>query len=125
MKPLAWVEGKPVYKGDVLWYNEFGFSIEVTGNNDYDPDNGLKGKVKEVTKENPSRYVGGELTWAPFDKWSWNKPKVKREGWINVYRNRGTSFVYETKEDAIEWVTNTNGSLDELYITTIRIEWEE
>lgn len=126
MKPLAWVEGKPVYKGAVLWYNEFGFSIEVTGNNDYDPNNGLKGKVKEVTKKSHCCYVGGELTWAPFDKWSWNKPKVKREGWINVYKKHQTgSKIYVTKEEAYEGCEKCFSAPADDYITTIRIEWEE
>ncbi len=126
MKPLAWVEGKPVYKGDVLWYNEFGFSIEVTGNNDYDPNNGLKGKVKEVTKKNPCCHVGGELTWAPFYEWSWNKPKVKREGWINVYKKHQTgSKIYVTKEEAYEGCEKCFSAPADDYITTVRIEWEE
>lgn len=102
MAPLVWVEGKPVYKGDVLWYSEMGFSIEVTGYNDYNPNNGLKGEVKEVTENNPCGYVGGELTWAPFNKWSWNKPKqkVKRKVFINIYPEGPNNFVsvYSSKE---------------------------
>ncbi len=44
--------------------------------------------------------------------------KVKREGWINIYRdNRTGETIYKTKEDA-------EGS-SIFKITTIKIEWEE
>lgn len=47
---------------------------------------------------------------------------IKREGWINVYKNNITTFIgdiYPSEKDAKE---NKN---DDLYITTIKIEWEE
>ena len=46
------------------------------------------------------------------------------EGWINVYRNNGShtyaGAVYNSKEDAEKCKT-----IDENYVTTIKIEWEE
>ena len=46
------------------------------------------------------------------------------EGWINVYRNNdGHTYagaVYDSKEDAEKRKT-----IDENYVTTIKIEWEE
>ena len=49
----------------------------------------------------------------------------KHEGWINVYRNidSGHTYagaVYDSKEDA-----EKRKIIDENYVTTIKIEWEE
>ena len=49
----------------------------------------------------------------------------KHEGWINVYRHSdgGHAYagaVYDSKEDAEKRKT-----IDENYVTTIKIEWEE
>ena len=49
----------------------------------------------------------------------------KHEGWINVYRNSDTGrtyagAVYDSKEDA-----EKRKIIDENYVTTIKIEWEE
>lgn len=49
----------------------------------------------------------------------------KHEGWINVYRHSGgghayAGAVYDSKEDAEKRKT-----IDENYVTTIKIEWEE
>ena len=49
----------------------------------------------------------------------------KHEGWINVYRNRDSGHtyagaVYDSKEDA-----QKRKVIDENYVTTIKIEWEE
>ena len=48
----------------------------------------------------------------------------KHTGWINVYRNNGShtyaGAVYDSKEDAEKRKT-----IDENYVTTIKIEWEE
>ena len=49
----------------------------------------------------------------------------KHEGWINVYRNSDTGHtyagaVYDSKEDA-----ERRKIIDENYVTTIKIEWEE
>ena len=50
-------------------------------------------------------------------------PKT-HEGWINVYRNNDShtyaGAVYDSKEDAEKRKT-----IDENYVTTIKIEWEE
>ena len=49
----------------------------------------------------------------------------KHEGWINVYRNSDTGHtyagaVYDSKEDA-----EKRKVIDENYVTTIKIEWED
>ena len=50
-------------------------------------------------------------------------PKT-HEGWINVYRNNDShtyaGAVYDSKEDA-----EKRKVIDENYVTTIKIEWEE
>ena len=50
-------------------------------------------------------------------------PKT-HEGWINVYRNNDShtyaGAVYDSKEDA-----EKRKIIDENYVTTIKIEWEE
>lgn len=113
MAPLAWVEGKPVYKGDVLYSDKHG-----------------KGEIVEDL-----RFVGGaaikfEGTGISLDApyfatgLTWNPPKVKREGWVNVYQSFGggasavISDAWSTKEKADE--------LSRLgRIACIRIKWEE
>ena len=49
----------------------------------------------------------------------------KGEGWINIYRNSDSGHtyagaVYDSKEDA-----EKRKIIDENYVTTIKIEWEE
>ena len=47
---------------------------------------------------------------------------TKREGWVNIYRDNNTTYigdVYPNEKDAKEYKD------EDLYITTIKIEWEE
>lgn len=44
---------------------------------------------------------------------------VKREGWVNLYKNGRVSNIFDTKEKALDF-KSPNG-----YITTIKISWEE
>ena len=47
---------------------------------------------------------------------------IKREGWINIYRDNNTTYigdVYPNEKDAKE------NKDEDFYITTIKIEWEE
>ena len=50
----------------------------------------------------------------------------KKEGWVNVYDADTTFYfvegmVYNTKEEAIKHINHDN----EIYTTTVKIEWEE
>ena len=50
----------------------------------------------------------------------------KKEGWVNVYDADTTFYfvegmVYDTKEEAIKHINPDN----EIYTTTVKIEWEE
>lgn len=47
---------------------------------------------------------------------------TKKEGWINIYKNRASYFtlnIFKTKKEAFD------GRIEINYITTIKIEWEE
>ena len=50
---------------------------------------------------------------------------IKREGWVNIFRDRGgafsSQFIFETEKRAKEVIGKNYKS----YITTIKIEWEE
>lgn len=108
--PLAWVEDKPVYKGDILYYKD---------GNAFCPDR-----------------IEGDLLWQDLKgvpplicrvtDLTWTKPirKVKRQGWVNVYGDpkapylRALSDPHSTKELAD--VCARLGRLD-----CVQISWEE
>jgi len=115
--PLAWIEDKPVYKGDVLWYKWGKWSMSVTGYNHRTADQtGFEGII--VHGDN-KRNIKGDVVRAPFGNWTWDAPKQKQQAWINISRSQtGTKNRYATKEIALqERGPNT--------IDTIQIEWEE
>lgn len=111
LAPLCWVEGKPVYKGDVLYSKFFGGTFEATG-----LDHLQQIKAEKI----------GICAATCIDSCTWTPPKVKREGWVNVYPVilKGedivaqTSYAWPSKADA----ENVAGST---CIACVRIEWEE
>lgn len=129
MAPLAWVEGRPVYPGDVLYL------AQNSGNPGLKFTAGTKiihGEIIQGVSERPNGLKFGvneesglyprNLTWTP--------PKVKREGWANVYQNHEgmmdvhSAFVthaFATEELAEKY----RGNHDMPFIACIRIEWEE
>lgn len=130
LAPLAWVCKSadedvlwPVYKGDVLWFVKDNFGIEVSGINDFDPG-GLKGVVTKVMGNGRAGYKGDPdwITWAPFSCWTFTPPtppKVKREGWINIYSQKsGGGIIYSSKREAEEAAV-ASGAVQ------LHIEWEE
>lgn len=50
---------------------------------------------------------------------------IKREGWINLYKDKSgaypSNFIFETEKRAKEVI----GEKHTIYLTTIKIEWEE
>lgn len=110
MAPLAWVEGKPVYKGDVLYQY-------------YAQDH----KNRLVTISNIfTNGIGNYLTFTEGGNWAmdgntskltWNKPKVKKSGWMNSYES-GENYVYPTKDRADAMATHSRKAC-------IEILWEE
>ena len=98
MKPLCWVEGKPVYKGDVLyWYGSRPFKF-VVGNKIICED-----ILQGYSYDSNGNLVYGEYGnsgVSPSDL-TWNKPKrkEKRTVWINVYPD-DLHTIYSSKEEA-------------------------
>lgn len=118
MKPLAWVEGKPVYKGDVLYYAP---RTEVLSGRPCT----IKGSVSNIANGlQLEEEREGTFVWTMASNLTWNKPKVKREGWINIYKN-GTTYLHDTEEEAAKGSVNFRGQCSPDFVTTIRIEWEE
>lgn len=117
MVPLAWVEGKPVYRDDVLYVkNHTGRAGSV---------------VTAEFAENGDGYCrfrtdNGAVPLILLSELTWNPPRVKKEGWINLYPANGASqgapicggCVHATKEKA-----DRDASLDRT--ACIHIEWEE
>lgn len=93
MLPLIFVEDKPVYLGDVLYCKDTKESVLIT---------------LEDFSEGDEEYL------------TWNKPKVKKEGWVNLYKKSDGSVeagaVFHTKGEAEFF----GGGF-----TVLRIEWEE
>lgn len=110
MAPLCWVEEQPVYKGDKLWHT---------------------GTEKWITAyalgsfSVPTVTVEGDPAGYHIDSLTWEAPKVKREGWINVYPTcrgvggvvGGSGTIWATEAMAIQ-------QRGENCESTIRIEWE-
>lgn len=90
MKPLAWCEGKPVYKGDVLYWNNYrGYKFVVGDGIIYDTI--IKGLTYDVSGELLYGEEGNSGVTANDLTWSKPKQKVKRKVWINVYPEDDTN----------------------------------
>jgi hypothetical protein len=106
MAPLCWVEGKPVYKGDVLYNKESGNLRVVV-------------KVEENTLcKNAIVCLDGK--WNTQENLTWNKPKqkVKRKIWVNVYSDEEFS-AYSSEETA-----NCNAASDRITCVETEIEYK-
>ena len=107
MAPLCWVEGRPVYKGDVLFHLRR--RVRVVANR-MDNDGFL---CEEGCDSGDS-----------LKNLTWTHPNVKRFGWVNIYSTtvdvglRGTSVVYPSEELANERADNNR-------LACARVEWEE
>lgn len=108
MTPIAWVEGRPIYNGDVLY-------CLSNYANWADIERGYEFKVSKKA-ENEDALFDGEW-WLAFTDLTWTKPKQKREGWMNCYPSR-ENCVYPSKEMADKYAASHRTEC-------IRIEWEE
>lgn len=104
MAPLAWVEGKPVYKGDILYWKSVSNKWMNHVCDEFDVD-----KFLQRTGEEQGYIYANKLTW--------QKPKTKREGWVNIYRFNDTALFADKK------TADKNAISDR--IDCVRIEWEE
>lgn len=82
--PLAWVEGRPVYKGDVLYCEKL---AEHTG---------IAVQYFQTGMIHGLGQIYSDLLVAHPEHMTWQKPKTKREGWIEVCQVRH----HKSKEDA-------------------------
>ena len=103
-------EGKPVctrdgHKARIICFDKKGAYPIVALVNDYNEEEYIK-NYDEFGKKIIGRETGDDLMMLP----------EKKEGWINVYKER----IYSTKEEAIE--ATYDGVT---YIDTIKISWEE
>jgi len=97
ISPLAWVEGRPVYRGDTVYTTE-GRAVVVS--NTY------------------REYAVTDGQWVvECCSATWTKPKQKREGWVNIYPH-SDAFYYDTKEEADKLASDYR-------IACCHIEWEE
>ena len=83
--------------------------------------------IHDKQEELAYRYLrnGRQLTYtdSPLDLCL---PTTKKEGWINVFRDKGGAYIggssiFETEKRAKEVI----GKKHTTYLTTIKIEWEE
>ena len=82
--------------------------------------------IPDKQEELTYRYLrnGRQLTYkdSPLDLFF--STIIKKEGWVNLYRNEDVVFlsekIYKSKEDAKEVAIKKTD-----YIATIKIEWEE
>jgi len=102
MSPYAWIEGRPVYKGDELYIKDILRTDIITG---------------MVRDEFVFRNSGNCFSDNRNKTLTWAKPKTKREGWVNVYPD-GKDYHYETKEEARRYAGIN-------CLASVRIEWEE
>lgn len=107
LTPLTWVEDKPVYPGDVLWYKRFkGCKATAIGPHTYCESGGI-----EYLDGNDGKKYSADA--AAF---TWTPPKTKHQVWLNLYPD-GSCGVYSTEEHANARVVSPQ---------TVRrlIEWE-
>ena len=122
MAPLTWLEGRPVYSGDVLYKKAktWGKFVKVTGAK---PDGEFLILECDEPHYSGTEYADNRRGWL-----SWQKPKTTREGWVNLYSNRhglmpnvqlDNGKPFKSYDNAMQ-----NGIHDD-YIGAIKIEWEE
>ena len=104
MAPLAWVEGKPVYKGEKMWRKDgqWTYAHEIVGKTKQEDI--VLGVLLQVTEQG--------TTWS--ENLTWNPPKVKREGYFALYPTLSLT------EDQIETIKKYTPN-----IQIIKHEWYE
>lgn len=111
MSPLCWAEGRPIYHGDVLYWKYHNTCWQVTATvAGFQFDDG---SVRTYESAINDEY----FTWTP--------PEVKREAWVNIYKNSNNSYRHSTREKADNAARMVNGIIDPDRVACIHIEWEE
>lgn len=116
LAPLCWVEGRPVYRGDVLYWYSGSRPVKFTAGDQMIDDEIICGISTFDTGETMgddgfSGVLPGSLTWTP--------PKVKREGFVVV--NKASVFNSRKQAEAYRdsFLENTSRFI------IGRVEWEE
>lgn len=124
MAPLTWVEGRPVYKGDVLYLRgEKRVVSHVSVVRIFEGDDEDKflcfscGRSSWVEGPSSNTFEVPPFTWTP--------PKVEKEGWVNIYKSGFISQPHPTKEKADSYADNSPVACVNPRVACIRIEWEE
>ena len=85
MVPITWIEGKPVYKGDVLYYSIIDKQYPLV--------------VSRIDTD--FRVCNDRGGWIITNKLTWVKAPVCKEGWMNICpNNRAQPEIFQTREDA-------------------------
>lgn len=118
MAPLAWVEGKPVYKGDGPIYSKIA------------PQSG---QVARCDGEWLVIQSGDFEYRTTAENFTWTRPRVKREGFVCIVKTKPNSVtgelpdviirngdIYSTHEDAKAWADRCGD-----VIAIAPIAWEE
>ena len=120
IKPVGYLDGKPVYPGDNLWFSFKSKSYLAVVK--YFQGTALK---LEHIEENCSIDALIDISYTPFVDFlkncSWEKPKAKKEGWINLYKEDATCYCpafHLTRETA-------DKKADIGRLACVKIEWEE
>lgn len=122
MKPLAWVDGKPVYAGDTLF-------VKGIANNDPNGYKVVTSGRKGVAGFSSTICLYG-IGWFDVEKLTWEKPRTKKTGWIAIYnidrpvadKNvpiASGSNIYSSREFLENVLTNSD------YKDIVQITWEE
>lgn len=113
LPPLAWLEGKPVYKGETLFRGSVWVRVVSVLNE------------RTLAVETLTGHVGqfaslSELTW------ELPKKKTKRKGWINLYKSRDPNTpvatgLWGTREAADDLAQRTSSER----LACLEVDWEE
>ena len=126
--PLCYVEDKPVYVDDVVYYTsgEWWYSMRVTGRNSHvtDNENTLQGIVVDV---GTFTWKQTHESWAPANMFSWTKPKVMitKTGWINIYPSCRPDCSTETGVVIYNSKTDADEGAGRERIASIQITWQQ
>ena len=125
MAPLGWVEGRPVYPGDELFYKAEYNSGRFIAKSRHESEGVIFGR----SFFDSGTVYDHENSFEKAHRLTWTKPVriVKREGWIKISKPEieidhprflaGGSPVFRTEEDAKTWPRSSG--------LVVKIEWEE
>lgn len=108
MAPLCWVEGKPVYPGDML-------EVELVSRGDWCEATVARPGSAHDGERIIAEGVGKEIINAPVSMCRWPRPKpVKR--WVNIY----PAYSFESQDSANEYATSSRIACIEIELPPIK-----